>query len=809
VNLITDTALICTKEDGSIVEDIKNLLHLMGFRVENVKNINDDKNRNKKIRHLTLKINEDHSHNEEIKNEIERFKNIPGVVDLKFESDKFTVNIEYDSQIIKGNQLYNGIFSNNIISNSNEINLITGNSLSNRSESLNNEINIQQKNNLIHKFKYINQFKESLENFNKFSFSINHKNFILLITLTVILLFLTMLSSGLEKPLMAIYIYSPKINIYLLSVLVLSLTIIIKYGLSIYKRSWSQYKNHKIYNMETLISLGSISAILLSSLQFLRLLFQDDNQSICDYTMLTVHSIEAAATVIAITLIGKNFEERAKNSIKNFSVKLFEKFSFSKGDNMMVTWMKPRNRKFITLEEKSIDVGLIEKDEFIKLKELDFLLIDGVIVSGEVEITENITFGYDVISSKKVGDRLKSGSVIKKGNCVLMVEEVLEDSLLFKITKEMSNSTNQKLSFQHFIDKIMGFFVPGIIILSLLTFITWTIIYLLSSNQNPENNYLTFSFVIERAISILVISCPCAFGLAIPTVTTIALNMALKYGILIKNTTVLTEVRNSDKFVFDKTGTLTEVINNIKIEYEKNDLNLPIFEIISLVEKDQKHPIAEALYSFCLRYDKNIENSEKSNQKEIKMDIQSNTIICLIENSIEIKSNGVKANILFKDVEYNIKIGNLDFIRENKNLSNLSDVEEGIKTVHSTCINNKLNVIFMSINENISLILSIDSSSKLRKEANFVIAYLKNIQNKNVYILSGDQEEGVKEAGNRLGIDNDKCFGSIDNFKKKEILNQLKQESFNNNGKVMMIGDGVNDILSLSEGRNLSFLLEN
>lgn len=813
VNLITDTVFICTKEDLSIIDGIKNLLHLMGFRVEDVKNINEDKN--KKIRNFTLKIDDEVKKDkrklsqqkiDEYKIKIDKIQSIPGVVNLRYDIEKLTVFIEYDSQIIKGRELHKEIFSSN---QSSEINLITGdncsfnNNLSNRTQSLNNEINLEpnDSDSFSKQFKYINQFKQNLESSSKISFSINRCDFLFLIILTSILLFLTMFSNELEleKILIETYIYNPKMNIYLISVLVLSLTIIIKFGLSIYIRSISNYINHKIYNMESLISIGSISAILLSILQFTRLIYQDDDKSISEYTMLTVHSIEAAATVIAITLIGKNIEERAKNSIKNFSAKLFEKFSLSKGDGMIVTWMKPRNRKFVILEEKSIDVGLLEKDEFINLKEMDFVFLDGVIVCGEVEITENITFGYDQLSQKKVGDRIKSGSVIKKGKCVLMIEEVLEDSMLFKITKEMYSSTNQKLSFQNFIDKIMRFFVPSIIIFSMLTFIAWIIIYYFYSNQTTENNYLTISFVIERAISILVISCPCAFGLAIPTVTTISLNMALKYGILIKNTTVLTEVRNSDKFVFDKTGTLTEVVNQIKIEYISNLLNLPLFDIICLIEKDQKHPIAEALYSFCFRYDKNLDIAEKSNHSQRTSYNQENCLIRLKENSEDIRSNGVSAVIIYQETEYSIKIGNYEFVRENKHLSKLSDATEDIKSIYSSCIESKLNLICMSVNENINIMFSIDSSSKLRKEAKFLINFLKKDLKNNVYILSGDQQESVKEAGLRLGIDSEKCFGSVDNFTKKEILNQLKFESCNRNGKVMMIGDGVNDILSLSE----------
>lgn len=499
---------------------------------------------------------------------------------------------------------------------------------------------------------------------------------------------------------------------------------------------------------------------------------------------MTVHAVEAPSIVIAIAIIGKYIEERAKKNIKKYTTKMFDKLSLNEGREL--TWIKPRNRNFVILEQKSVDVGLLEKDDFVKLEENALLLFDGVIVHGEVEIKENITFGYDAISSRKKGDKVKSGSIIKTGDCVMMVEEVLEQAMLFKIIEEMNSSLNQKLKFQHFLDKIMNYFVPAIICISILTFVIWFLFYLIKiilntvdEKESKYYEYLTFSFVVERAISILVISCPCAFGLAIPTVTTIVLNLALKQGMLVKNLSALPEVRKADYFVFDKTGTLTEVVREAKVEYlNLSGLNseFPIFDIVAQIEKNQKHPIGEVIYSHCLR------------NASFEGKTASNFSIC---SSPEIKSNGLESKINYNGLEYSIHIGNPSYMRSHQ--IKLEERDD-IKNVYSHCVSQKLNVCFVAVNEEVKLVMSIDSSSNLRKEAKDVMTMLTTYLQRNAGILSGDQNEGVKAVGRILGLEEGNCIGEADNRMKKEVLNELKKKHI-----VLMIGDGVNDILSLSE----------
>ena len=291
-------------------------------------------------------------------------------------------------------------------------------------------------------------------------------------------------------------------------------------------------------------------------------------------------------------------------------------------------------------------------------------------MSGHDFINESMTYGFEKIEKRVVGDRLKSGCNIEKGSCVASVTEVLEQSVLYKVTKEMNESMNQKLKFQIFIDRIVKYFVPLVVLISIITLFVWLSIYICNSKGK---DYLTLIFVFERAISVLVVSCPCAFGLAIPTVTTISLSTALKHGILIKNLALLPEIKDTQNFVFDKTGTLTEIKKEVKIEYENKKINsIPIFSMLALIEKDQKHPLAEVLYSYALKM---INSEEKNN--------------VTLASEIEKKSNGLSAKFSSNSNNndaYNFTLGNKKYVEE-KLIINLEEINS-----------------FKSLNNNSSLI---------------------------------------------------------------------------------------------------------
>ena len=572
--------------------------------------------------------------------EVEFITSFSGVLNLDLCNSYY--RLEYDTTIIKGHELLSNLQNN---------------------FNLNNyQKNINLKNS--YKIIYINEFKKNSKEIYSFTPTTNLINLIIVISLLILIMSLSMIFKNFEFAikLKQIYILG-NLDFYLSIGLLLSFFLVFRYGLSIYKRAFISYWKSKLVNMETLIALGSISAIVLTILNLFKLsqetkenlinstknlnLMKKLNMQQMDLSFMALHSAEAAAAVIAIFIIGKYVEERAKNNIKKLTVNMFSDEKLLVKNKLM--YVKPASKNFSTfLLEKNYDMGLMEKDDFCKLKSGDFLLFDCIIIIGTIEVNENSNYGFDNIVKREVGDKLKSGSKINKiltDNCIVIIDDVVEQSLLFKVVIEMSICLNQKLKFQHFIDKIIKYFVPLIIAISILTFFIWFFIKLIFVDFNLKatnetiirNNYLNYSFIFERAISILVVSCPCAFGLAIPTVTTIAINKALKLGILIKNLSILPDIKNANAFVFDKTGTITVIKRDVKIEYlkyenknyeneqkinkiddiDESNMKFPLFEAIALVEKSQKHPIAEVLYSFAVKKIQDIENPQKNNENEL------------------------------------------------------------------------------------------------------------------------------------------------------------------------------------------------
>jgi len=626
-----------------------------------------------------------------LKVEIDFIFSIPGVIDFKQVNSYY--RLEYDSSIIKGHELYSYLYQNLY------------------KEIINNGNNEKLKN--AYKITYINEFKKNTKEIYAFIPTTNFINLIIVIILLIAIMSFSMIFKNFDFAIaMRKNFLFGNIDSYLFMGLILSFTMIFAYGFRIYIKSFMAFWRSRLVNMETLITLGSISAIILTIINLVKLI-QENKENILilldniikenntdnlkdsfssngitgmnmtninssshqemDLSEMTMHSAEAAAAVIAIFIIGKYVEEKAKNNIKKLTINMFS------DDKILIknkiTYIKPGNKSFTSfLIEKKVDVGLLEKDDLCIVNSGDILLFDCIILKGSLEVNENSNYGFDNIVKRVVGDKLKSGSQITniiEENTIVIVSDVVEQSLLFKVIKEMSVCLNQKLKFQHFIDKIVRLFVPLIIIISLMTFCIWLVVKLIlvDFNKNADKeymakmSYLTIAFIFERAISILVVSCPCAFGLAIPTVTTISLNKALTNGILIKNLSILPEIRNANVFVFDKTGTMTVIRREVKIEYlkylkmknfqknslknekeygdiccrieqnlndrndnkiynfdnergaSKNDdmiiviqknqenqfIDFPLYEAIAETEKSQKHPIAEIMYSFAIR----------------------------------------------------------------------------------------------------------------------------------------------------------------------------------------------------------------
>ena len=618
-----------------------------------------------------------------------------------------------------------------------------------------------------------NKIKDTEQNINSFKV----KEFVFCLILTFMILTITIFISGTnwELILCKTYLFSMKLNLEIVITMILSLFIIIKYGIEIYKKAYISFKITLSAGMEVLISVGSISAIVLATIFILKLINSTEESQIMENSINFANSIGTSALVVSISAIGKFVEDQAKNYIKNQSSKLVfsNEVDFN---NIKYSWVQLKNKKFTIINERKLAPALFETEDLAMIRVGEIILLDCMLIEGEIEINEKINMGYDIISKILPGDKIRSGSILSKSNgqCIVSVECVIEESKFFKLTETMIDSMNQKLKFQHFIDKIAAYFVPTILIISIFTILIWTI------NKILYNDSITWLYIFERAISVQVVSCPCAFGLAIPTVTTIILSQALKCGILIKNLTILPEIRNTQKIVFDKTGTLTEVIKDIKVEYSNNDY--PYLSVTELLEASSKHPIGQALYNYSL-IQKRLVSSDRNYENSIT----------IRGESLKVNSNGVSCKINLNGEEGCAYIGNIDYYTQNKiAIDNMVELEEMIKFINSK----DLSCAIVCFDSTVIALYSIDTKNNMRLESEGVIKHLKENYNIESFILSGDNNELVKSSGEALGISKDCSFGGKNPEEKRKILKDLKN---NDLFKVMMVGDGINDVLSLSE----------
>ncbi len=387
---------------------------------------------------------------------------------------------------------------------------------------------------------------------------------------------------------------------------------------------------------------------------------------------------------------------------------------------------------------EKIPIGLneVEIGDIIEIKAGDKVVIDGVITSGEGSFDTSSLTGEATPVYLKKGDKILSGYICL--DTVMRYEAIsrFENSTLSKITSMLEDSLNKKPKIEKLANLISGYFSAAILILSLLTFIGW---YYINAD---------FERALIVAISVIVIACPCALGLATPVSTLVGLGVALKRGILFKEAAFLESMAKCDTLVLDKTGTITEgkpkVVKEIKFkEYDK--------ELLYSLVSNSTHPISKALSNY-------LEPSKSVELKEIKT----------------VEAKGIKAK--YKDT---ILIGgNRAFMEENS--LTCKENSEGYSEFY-----------FALNNEIVSYFLLEDAPRVDAKEA------IKRIRKMNIeiFMLTGDNEDVAKKIAKKVDIQN--IHHSLTPMQKAQIIQDMQKEG----KKVVMVGDGINDTLALSKAQ--------
>jgi len=358
----------------------------------------------------------------------------------------------------------------------------------------------------------------------------------------------------------------------------------IQFGLSIpviFYATWMfferAYKSIKTWNLNmfTLIGIGSGAAWLFS---VFGMLFPDIFPAQFKMESGAVHVyFEAASVILTLVLLGQFLEARA-HSKTNSAVKELLKLAPNKAI------------KIVDGEEVEVSIDDISLNDILKVKPGDKIPVDGVLTEGETSIDESMITGEPIPVNKSMNDKVSSGTINGNHSFLMRAEKVGSDTMLSQIIQMVNDASRSRAPIQKLADKVSGYFVPVVVIISLLTFAIWAI-------WGPEPVYV-YAFV--NAIAVLIIACPCALGLATPMSVMVGVGKGAQNGVLIKNAEALEKLNKVDTLIIDKTGTITEgkpTVEKIGTFHDSFSESEVLQYIVSL-NSNSEHPLAEATVKF-------------------------------------------------------------------------------------------------------------------------------------------------------------------------------------------------------------------
>lgn len=519
----------------------------------------------------------------------------------------------------------------------------------------------------------------------------------------------------------------------------LSTPIVFVFGKQFFVGAWKQLK-HKSANMDTLVAMSTGIAYFFSVF----------NTLFPEFWLrrgLEPHAyFETAGVVIAFILLGKVLEERAKGNTSSAIKKLIG--------------MQP---KTVTIVQENghqaeVPIASVQVGNTIMVKPGDKIAVDGELISGTSFVDESMISGEPVPVEKKSGDKVYSGTINQKGSFQFRATKVGSDTLLSQIIQMVQDAQGSKAPVQKLVDKIAGIFVPVVVLISVVALIAWIIL-------GGENG---FTRGLLAMVTVLVIACPCALGLATPTAIMVGVGKGAEKGILIKDAEALESAQKVNAVVLDKTGTITEgkpVVNELKWFIQSSSTYIEKLEsILYSIEKQSEHPLADAIVQYFLLHSV---RSEK-----------------LYLDGIQIENSSGKG-IIGKYENENYFIGNPKFIQE-QNLSLHSEIDSWVNSE----LEKARTVILFSSSTDIFAGISI--SDTLKPTSVEAVQQLHDLGIK-VYMQTGDNEASAAAVAKEVGIDHFKAGVLPED--KLNFIKELQSE-----GKIVaMSGDGINDSAALAQ----------
>ncbi len=490
---------------------------------------------------------------------------------------------------------------------------------------------------------------------------------------------------------------------------------------------------HKSPNMDTLVALGSGASFIWSTYAlFAMTAAQMESNFASVHEYMHEFYFESAAMILTLITVGKMLEARSKG----------------KTTDALKSLMKLVPKKATVIrngEEFEVPVSEVKKGDIFAVKSGESIPVDGIVTEGMAAVDESALTGESIPVDKSAGDTVSAATISKSGYIRCEATRVGEDTTLSQIIKMVNDAAATKAPIAKIADKVSGIFVPAVITIAVIT----TIIWLLAG----EN----FAFSLARGISVLVISCPCALGLATPVAIMVGSGAGAKNGILFKTAVSLEEAGRVNIVALDKTGTITmgepKVTDIIPEGITENEL----LQLAYSLEKKSEHPLAGAIIN------KAEENSLSA---------------YATENFSVLAGNGLSAEI----GENKIIGGSLKYVSDN------AVVSEDLKSKADVLSENGKTPMLFAKNGVAVGVIAVDDI--IKEDSPEAIRQLRNMGIR-VVMLTGDNEKTAKAIGKQAGVD-EVIAGVLPDGKESVIRNLRKL------GKVAMVGDGINDAPALT-----------
>ena len=489
-------------------------------------------------------------------------------------------------------------------------------------------------------------------------------------------------------------------------------------------------------NMDSLVAIGSGASLAYGMVGLYQMAYYFGVQDL-EMAHMAMHSLyfESAATIVTLVSVGKYLESRSKVKTSDALSKLVD--------------LAPKNATVLR-DGKEVVVASdsIVKNDIVIVRPGQRIPVDGVVLSGTGYVDQSAITGESISVEKNVGDTVISATMNENGTFQFRAEKVGQDTTLSQIIQLVDDAGNSKAPIARLADRVSGVFVPVVIGIALVTGIVWLV---MGESVN---------FALSNAISVLVISCPCALGLATPVAIMVGTGKAAEHGILIKSAAILEQLHTIDTIVLDKTGTITSgkpVVQDVKVYADLDSLSF--VSIAASLESGSLHPLGQAI----VEYAKN-RNYQLSNCTDF----------------MNYSGRGIKAQIDGKTY----LAGNARLMSENH--IELSD--EILLDLKQMADLGKTPLLF-SEGENVIGLISV--ADRVRSTSQKALELLKQ-KGMHIVMLTGDNERTAKSIAKDLNID--EVISDVLPADKESVIRRLQSE----NKKVMMVGDGINDAPALT-----------